>query len=145
MAIFNKDARSTDEARNPAPGGGSSLSIIAAGTSIDGDIETEGVIRVEGRVEGSIHAGRQVLIGRQGEVRGDITTREAVVGGKVEGTINASERLEVQSTSLINGDINTRAIAVVEGGRINGTVRITDAKEHVEPEEAETPSLAFGR
>jgi len=145
MAIFNKDARAADETRSPGPGGSSSLSIIAAGTSIDGDIETEGVIRVEGRVEGSIHAGRQVLIGRQGEVRGDITTREAVVGGKVEGTINASERLEVQSTSLINGDINTRAIAVVEGGRINGTVRITDAKEHVEPLEAETPSLAFGR
>ena len=145
MAIFNKDARAADDTRSPAVGGSSSLSIIAAGTSIDGDIETEGVIRVEGRVEGSIHAGRQVLIGRQGEVRGDITTREAVVGGKVEGTINASERLEVQSTSVITGDINTRAIAVVEGGRINGTVRITDAKERVDAEEAETPSLAFGR
>ncbi|HKV50904.1 MAG TPA: polymer-forming cytoskeletal protein [Gemmatimonadaceae bacterium] len=145
MAIFNKDARAPDETRGPTLGGSSSLSIIAAGTSIDGDIETEGVIRVEGRVEGSIHAGRQVLIGRQGEVRGDIATREAVVGGKVEGTINASERLEVQSTSVIIGDINTRAIAVVEGGRINGTVRITDAKEHVEPDEAEAPSLAFGR
>jgi len=145
MAIFNKDARAADDTRSPSVGGSSSLSIIAAGTSIDGDIETEGVIRVEGRVEGSIHAGRQVLIGRQGEVRGDITTREAVVGGKVEGTINASERLEVQSTSVITGDINTRAIAVVEGGRINGTVRITDAKEHVDSEEAETPSLAFGR
>lgn len=145
MAIFNKDARAADETRSPASGGSSSLSIIAAGTRIDGDIETEGVIRVEGRVEGSIHAGRQVLIGRQGEVHGDITTREAVVGGKVEGTINASERLEVQSTSVITGDINTRAIAVVEGGRINGTVRITDAKEHVESEEVETPALAFGR
>jgi len=145
MAIFNKDARTTDEPRGPSLGGTSSLSIIAAGTSIDGDIETEGVIRVEGRVEGSINAGRQVLIGRQGEVRGDITTREAVVGGKVEGTISATERLEVQSTSVITGDINTRAIAVVEGGRINGTVRITDAKERVEPEEVETPSLVIGR
>lgn len=145
MAIFNKDARTTDDTRSPALGGSSSLSIIAAGTSIDGDIETEGVIRVEGRVEGAIQAGRQVLIGRQGEVHGNITTREAVVGGKVEGTINASERLEVQSTSVITGDINTRAIAVVEGGRINGSVRITDAKEHVDSEEAETPTLAFGR
>ena len=62
MAIFNKDARALDDTRNPTHGGTSSLSIIAAGTSIDGDIETEGVIRVEGRVEGSIHAGRQVLM-----------------------------------------------------------------------------------
>jgi len=147
MAIFNKDARVSDEARGASHGGGSSssLSIIAAGTSIDGDIETEGVIRVEGRVEGSINAGRQVLIGRQGEVRGDITTREAVIGGTVQGTITASERLEVQSTSVIHGDINTRAIAVVEGGRINGTVRISDAKEQVESDVAEVTALAVGR
>ena len=54
-------------------------------------------------------------------------TREAVVGGHVQGTVVASERLEVQSTSTITGDINTRAVAVMEGGRINGFVRILDA------------------
>lgn len=133
MAIFNKDGRAPDDGKSAPPTGGTSLSIIAAGTKIDGDIETDGVIRVEGHIDGSIRAGRQVLVGRQGQVHGDITTREAVVGGKVEGTITASERLEVQSTSLIIGDINTRAIAVVEGGKINGTVHIADAKAPAEP------------
>jgi cytoskeletal protein CcmA (bactofilin family) len=145
MAIFNKDARATDDTRSAPLSGGTSLSIIAAGTKIDGDIQTDGVIRVEGRVDGSIHAGRQVLIGRQGEVHGDITTREAVVGGKVEGTITASERLEVQSTSLIVGDISTRAIAVIEGGKINGTVRIADAKERADVEPAAEPTTAYSQ
>ena len=142
MAIFNKDARVTDDPRTPSLSGGTSLSIIAAGTKIDGDIETDGVIRIEGRIDGSVRAGRQVLIGRQGEVHGDIATREAVVGGKVEGTINATERLEVQSTSLIVGDINTRAIAVIEGGKINGSVRISDAQDRIEAE-AEGPPEAL--
>jgi cytoskeletal protein CcmA (bactofilin family) len=62
-------------------------------------------------------------------VTGDITTREAVIGGRVEGSINAADRLEVQSTSMISGDINTRAIAVIEGGTINGTVHISDARD----------------
>lgn len=132
MAIFNKDARSSDEPKAPPLSGGTSLSIIAAGTKIEGDIDTDGVIRIEGRVEGSIRAARQVLVGRQGEVVGDISTREAVIGGRVQGTIRASERLEVQSTSTINGDIDTRAIAVIEGGKINGSVRIADAKEVAE-------------
>jgi cytoskeletal protein CcmA (bactofilin family) len=135
MAIFSsgtKDTKSTDESRSAPPGGGNSLSIIAAGTRIDGDIETDGVIRIEGTVEGSIRAGRQVLVGRQGTILGDIVTREAVIGGRVEGTISATERLEVQSTSLIVGDIITRSIAVVEGGKINGTVRIADARESAE-------------
>jgi cytoskeletal protein CcmA (bactofilin family) len=52
-----------------------------------------------------------------------------VIGGKVQGTVSATERLEVQATSTIVGDINTKSIAVAEGGRINGTVRIADVSE----------------
>jgi cytoskeletal protein CcmA (bactofilin family) len=140
MAIFKQDLKGPDEGRGtPAGGGGNSLSIIAAGTKIDGDVETDGVIRIEGRVEGAIRAARQVLVGRQGEVHGDITTREAVVGGRVEGTITATERLEVQATSVIVGDINTRAIAVIEGGTINGSVRIADASARTDAEPASEP------
>jgi len=147
MAIFSsgtKDTKSTDDPRSAPSTGGNSLSIIAAGTRIDGDIETDGVIRIEGTVEGSIRAGRQVLVGRQGMIMGDIVTREAVIGGRVEGTISATERLEVQSTSLIVGDIITRSIAVVEGGKINGTVRIADARESAEgaSDAATTPAIA---
>ena len=146
MAIFSgkEMTESGEPTKGGAPANGNALSIIAAGTTINGDIDTDGVIRIEGRVEGAIRAARQVLVGRQGSVLGDIATREAVIGGKVEGTITATERLEVQSTSLIIGDINTRAIAVIEGGKINGSVRISDAKElpHVEP--APKPAGAQG-
>ena len=130
MAIFSsKEPKGSDDSKGAPLPGSNSLSIIAAGTTIAGNIETEGVIKIEGRVEGSIRAARQVLIGRQGEVQGDIHTHEAVIGGKVHGTIVATERLEVQGTSVIVGDIDTRAIAVIEGGKINGTVRISDARE----------------
>lgn len=130
MAIFTKDNPAvTGETKAGGNGGEGTLSIIAGGMRVVGDIETEGVVKIEGRVEGSIRAGRQVLIGRQGEVKGDITTREAVIGGKVQGTVNATERLEVQATSTIVGDINTKSIAVAEGGRINGTVRIADVSD----------------
>src|SRR5919202_156944 len=139
MAIFSsKDPKGSDDSKGAPLSGGNSLSIIAAGTRIDGNIETDGVIRIEGRVEGSIRAARQVLVGRQGEVQGDIHTREAVIGGKVEGTIVATERLEVQGTPVVIGEIDTRAIAVIEGGKINGTVRISDAREASQEEAGET-------
>ena len=140
MAIFSKEPSSNDPSRSTT-----SLSIIAAGTRIDGDIDTDGGIRIEGRVEGAVRAGRQVLIGRQGEVRGDITTREAVIGGAVYGAVNASERLEVQSTSTIVGNITTKAIAVIEGGKINGAVRIADAREASGNAPGSPPSVAVVR
>jgi cytoskeletal protein CcmA (bactofilin family) len=125
VAIFAKETNGTSDVK-ATPSGEGSISIIAAGMKITGDIDTDGVVKVEGRVEGAIRAGRQVLVGRQGEVKGDISTREAVIGGKVQGTINAAERVEVQGTSTIIGDLNTKAIAVIEGGKINGSIRITD-------------------
>lgn len=146
MAIFNKDsAPAADGARTSPLSASTSLSIIAAGTTINGDIDTNGVIRIEGRVEGAVRAGRQVLIGRQGEVRGNVTTREAVIGGKVQGAVSASERLEVQGTSTIIGDITTKSIAVIEGGKINGNVRIVDARDGAMEQTTSGPTVAVVR
>src|ERR671914_542057 len=128
MAIFKDTPTPVGEGKAGGNGEGT-ISIIAGGMRVTGDIDTEGVVKIEGRVEGSIRAGRQVLIGRQGEVKGDISTREAVIGGKVQGTVSATERLEIQATSTVVGDINTKSIAVAEGGRINGTVRIADVSD----------------
>ena len=49
------------------------------------------------------------------------------VGGKVDGTITAAERVEVQGSSAVNGDIYTKSIVVLEGGRINGSVRMDES------------------
>ena len=127
MAIFAKDENGTGDSKNGAAAGEGAMSIIAAGMTVTGDIDSAGVVKVEGRVEGSVRTARQVLIGRQGEVKGDIETREAVIGGRVEGTITATERVDVQATASVNGDIHTKSIVVQEGGKINGTVKMTEA------------------
>lgn len=128
MAIFNKEPQApTSERRAPLPAGDGAISVIANGTTLVGDLETNGVIRIEGRVEGAIRSARQVVIGRQGELHGDVHALEAVIGGRVEGTLVISDRLEVQGTGAIVGDIHTKSIVVTEGARINGVVRMEDA------------------
>jgi cytoskeletal protein CcmA (bactofilin family) len=93
---------------------------------IIGDLETSGVVKIDGAVEGSIRGARQVLLGRSGTIQGDVHAEEAVLAGKVIGTVVATERVEVQSTSRIDGDIHTKSIIVLEGGTINGNVRMDD-------------------
>ena len=129
MAIFKDEKQ---DGKNGAMGEGA-LSIIAAGMTVSGDIDSSGVVKVEGRVDGSIRSARQVLVGRQGSVHGDIETREAVIGGAVEGTITASERVEIQATASVQGDIVARTIVVAEGGKINGAVRMEDGKPGTRP------------
>lgn len=116
------------------------LSIVSVGMEITGRLDTNGVVKVEGTVRGSIRAERQVLIARGGLVEGDVYTREAIIGGAVSGAIYADERVEVQAESKIDGDITTQKLMVQEGGDVNGNVRMAnpDALSRA-PKEAPKP------
>jgi len=117
----------TPSRRGEAP----QLTIIAPGTEITGDITASGVVKVEGKIEGSIKSAAQVLVAKGGLVLGDINTREAVLGGQVRGTVHAEERVEVQATALIEGDIVTRRIQIAEGGQVNGSISMGSGSPEV--------------
>ena len=57
-----------------------SLSVIGAGMKITGDIETTGVVKIDGTIEGSIRAAKQVLLGRTGAIHGDVNAEETKAG-----------------------------------------------------------------
>ncbi len=121
----------TDKPEQLPPGG---LSVIAAGMTVRGDIESNGTVKVEGAVEGQIQARHQVLVAKGGTVQGDIDARESIVGGTVQGAIRAVERVEVQAGATVTGDITTRRIAVAEGGNLNGAIRMTETQGEVRTE-----------
>jgi cytoskeletal protein CcmA (bactofilin family) len=124
VAMFGKDDNATRSGKGNA--GANTLSIISAGTTVSGDIECSGVLKVEGRIEGSVTRARQVMLAKEGTIHGDVTANEVVVGGLIDGAVTASERLELQTTAVVNGEIATRSIVVMEGARINGGVRMTE-------------------
>ena len=126
MSMFGKDAPPRPVVRG-TPAVEVPLSIIASGMRIVGDVETSGVVKVDGKIDGSVRGARQVLLGRGASIHGAILADEVVIGGFVDGGIVAAERLELQGTAVINGDIETRSIVVLEGARINGSVRMNES------------------
>lgn len=127
MAIFSQQEaaqKATPEAPKRRGTAQPSLSMISSDLRIVGDLETDGVVKIEGQVEGSIRAGSQVLVSQGALIKGDIHTKEAILGGEVDGVVHADERVEVQATALVNGDIVTKRIVVLEGGRVNGAVKM---------------------
>ena len=112
------------EATGRSPGKEAVLSVIAPGTRITGEVVSDGIVKVEGVVVGSVRADRQVLVAKGGVIQGDVFTRDAIVGGEIHGSILADDRVEVQSTSIIQGDITTLRIVIHEGGEVNGHVRM---------------------
>lgn len=100
------------------------ISIIGPGMKVVGDIETDGTVRVEGRVDGSVRAGKAVVVGKDGVVDGTIETQDAVISGRVTGTLTAQSRLEIHATSRIDGDVIARRIQLEEGAMLNGNVQM---------------------
>jgi len=100
------------------------ISIIGPGMKVVGDCETDGTLRIEGSVEGRVRAGKAVVVGKDGRVKGDITTQDAVISGTVVGTLSAESRLELQATARIDGEIRARRMQLEEGAILNGTVQM---------------------
>lgn len=139
MALFGRKSETRDsmaKEQQGAPGAREGvISIIGPGMRVIGDCETEGTLRIEGTVEGMVRAGKAVVVGKDGVVKGDVNTQDAVIGGKVTGTIVAESRLELQATCLVEGEIRARRLKLDEGGRVVGTVSVGEAKGQLPPPE----------
>ena len=128
MSIFSKTPGERPATRLEAPPAEGAMSVIGAGMRILGDVESNGVVKVEGVIEGAVRGARQLLLGRSGVIHGDVTANDAILGGKVVGAVIATERVEIQGTASVEGDIHTRSIVVFEGGSINGAVRMGETQ-----------------
>ena len=97
-----------------------SSTVIAAGATVTGTLRGEGIIQVEGTVEGEIDLQGAVIVASTGMVKGPVTADVIRMAGRIEGVVAAKERLLLQKTGSIEGDISTPLLEVEEGGRLNG-------------------------
>jgi cytoskeletal protein CcmA (bactofilin family) len=151
MAMFSKsDDRSARERGAVTLRMGNAenaISIIGAGMQIQGDIVTDGTVRVEGKIKGTIRAGKAVVLGKEAEVDGDIFTQDAVIGGRVTGTLVAESRLELQSTCVVDGSVRARAqhLQLEEGARFNGQIEMIDGRDGGAPAASDGAKPAKGQ
>lgn len=93
---------------------------IAAGATVSGTLRGEGVIEVEGTVEGEIDLKGAVMVAPTGLVKGPVTADVIHIAGCVEGVVCAREHLLLQKTGSLEGDMSTPSLVVEDGGRLNG-------------------------
>lgn len=128
MGLFGRTARADDEESLvqepyedlpslPEP---PRSTMIAVGATVAGTLRGEGIIQVEGTVEGEIDLKGAVIVTPTGLVKGPVTADVIRLAGRVEGVVCAREKLLLQKTGSLEGDMTTPALEVEEGGRLNG-------------------------
>jgi len=104
-------------------------SLIAQGSSIEGNLKFTDGLRIDGEVVGDIRAaegGASILvISESATVIGQIYADHVIINGRVMGPVHASELLELQPKANIEGDVSYKALEMHQGAVISGQLRPT--------------------
>ena len=98
-----------------------SHNLIGAGTSIEGDIRSNGDVRIDGALVGTIETKGRLVVGATGSIEGDIVCQNALIEGAIKGKITVSELLSLKATAKLAGDITTNKLAIEPGANFSGT------------------------
>jgi cytoskeletal protein CcmA (bactofilin family) len=115
--MFNSKTKSDVLGEAPT---GTSTSLIGAGTSMKGDITSNGDLRIDGTLTGNIFCAAKVVIGANGVVQGDINGQQADIMGKVTGTIKVKDLLHLKGGSVLTGNIQAAKLEVEPSATFNG-------------------------
>lgn len=126
-----------------------SSSIIGKGTSVEGNIETNGNISVEGEVKGNVVSKSKVVLGPSSYVEGKVLADNAIIAGEIQGSVEISELLTLKPTAVIHGDIMTNKLVVESGATFNGSCRMGVSVDTIdfedEPQTVEAPYVVDNR
>ena len=94
--------------------------LIGTGSFIKGDVRIDGMVRLDGDLEGRLETPERVYVGSESRVKGDIIAKSVVVCGIIQGDIIAPEGVKIESSGMVIGDIITTNIVVDNDVIIHG-------------------------
>jgi cytoskeletal protein CcmA (bactofilin family) len=97
-----------------------SISIISTDSIIKGDMESEGDIRIDGKLIGNINCKAKIIIGQQGKVEGNLNGNQADILGTINGDIKMTGQLNLLGKSIINGNIHVGKLQMESTVVFNG-------------------------
>ncbi|WP_370450260.1 polymer-forming cytoskeletal protein [Meridianimaribacter sp. CL38] len=100
---------------------------IAKGTTITGDIISDGDFRIEGTVQGNIKTPGKVVLGRTGVINGTLKSSNADIEGKFSGKLILSDTLSLKSSAFVEGEVEVGKLAVEPGATFNATCAMKGA------------------
>ncbi len=132
--MFGSKSSSNDSPKNavgPLPQG--ALNSLVTGTQVEGTINAESDIRIDGFLKGILVCKGKVIIGPKGSIEGEIKAQNATIEGRFKGIIQIEDLLQVKETAIVDGEINTDKLAVSPGAKFNVTSKMNSNPRSAPP------------
>lgn len=117
---------------------------ILGGTRIEGEVHSDGDLRVDGTVQGMVDIAGKLVIGEKGLVKGDVKCGSANVSGRFEGNLKVEGLLSLEESAQVHGDVLTSKLSVVPGAELSGTCSMGAIVRKMEKEEGEAKEGSQG-
>ena len=101
-------------------GSGPAETVVGPSVKIQGDLNSEGNIRIEGQVTGKVKTSQSVMVNEGAKIAADVAAGNAVIAGEVQGNMKISGNLILQSSARVNGDISCAILRVEDGAQFSG-------------------------
>lgn len=102
-----------------------SLNSLVEGTDVEGTIQSQSDIRVDGKIKGTLTCSAKVIIGPNGFIEGEIKCQNAVIEGRFQGNLNVRELLNIRETAVVAGEVSYGKLIVQSGAVINGSYKVS--------------------
>lgn len=100
--------------------------VIGKGTSLKGTLKAQGLVRIDGEMEGDLETDGDVIVGEGGRVTLDLKARHVAIAGYFNGTIEAGGKLELLSTGIVVGKVSARGLIIDDGASFSGNCEMID-------------------
>lgn len=102
-------------------------SILGRGSAIEGNLKVQSSMRVDGRIKGQIQVTDSLVVGKDGEIDGEIRAKNIIVGGRIKGKIFASGKVVLEAKSSFQGELKTSKLVIDDGALFDGTCTMSDS------------------
>lgn len=96
------------------------VSIISNSVKIDGNLFSEGNVRIDGIIYGSVSVNGNLTVGDGSEIQGEVKAKNITMSGKVSGKVTAHEKIKLESKCVLKGDLITKFLVIDEGAYFEG-------------------------
>ncbi len=98
--------------------------LIGKNASFEGTFKTAGLLRIDGKFDGDMDVSGDIIIGKEGEIIGNVKANNIELSGTVRGNVIASQQLKICSTGKLFGDIEVGSFVVEEKGTFDGKCKM---------------------
>lgn len=122
-------------------------SVLGPTLKFKGELRADEDLLIRGQIEGSIQHSSNLKIGKEGNIKAEVSAEYIEVHGAVDGNLTGSKSVVVRDSANVTGNIYSPTVSLHEGAKFNGSIDMSgdEAPASKAPQKDAEPAEAVAK